>query len=638
MRRALPLILLFACQEYNISSGNKDEVSDPAETDVSYGICGFQYDERLVDPFETCGPYAARGFTPWVEFTFGRNKSSRSTPIVADIDGDGLPEILANITGFLPGDKGELWVMKGDGSGALWKKKNANLGYGSSVAVADLDADGDAEIVGVRALNSQSPIGNGSDYKLVAWDHEGNELWTSESVKKNNFDYASAPLISDMDHDGSPEIVVGRVIFNADGTERGRGVNGRGSFGLMPGNASEASVPTIADIDLDGVEEVIVGNAMYTPDGDLKWDGSRFNDGFAAVANLDDDPEGEFVVSSFGTIRAHDTDGKKMWGPITLLCVSPACDDTDSSGDDSANILSVPAIADIDNDGRPEIVVAGGSQIVAFNHDGTQLWQREVQDLSGASGASIFDFEGDGIQDVVYLDEVAVYAFDGDDGDVKFFTNEHASDTMMDYPVIADVDGDGEAEIVAAHANFGVAVTVYGQGDGSWAPARPLWNQHAYARNHINDDLTVPRNAVPHFTDHNTYHAASDPDLLETTERVDLKAAIREVCELQCDLGVAFVAVQPINHSADNEVPAGVPVTLYAVRGNRLQKIQTLETTQPIAKRTSGEQMVFEVPADLASSSDGFRVYVDDDGNGGQRVPECVEDDNTFDIIGPFCR
>ena len=67
-----------------------------------------------------------------------------------------------------------------------------------------------------------------------------------------------------------------------------------------------------------------------------------------AIANLDDDIEGEVVMVTNNTIRAIDTNGNEIWGPQIM------------SG---ANILSTPAIADLDNDGEVEIVVAGGNTI-----------------------------------------------------------------------------------------------------------------------------------------------------------------------------------------------------------------------------------------------------------------------------------
>ena len=108
------------------------------------------------------------------------------------------------------------------------------------------------------------------DYTLVCYSHTGQLMWESAHYKGLDFDYASAIHVSDMDHDGSAEIVVGRVIFRANGTTRGVGAHGRGSMGvtsIMGMTLSEATVSAIADLDLDGVEEVVTGNARYRPDG-----------------------------------------------------------------------------------------------------------------------------------------------------------------------------------------------------------------------------------------------------------------------------------------------------------------------------------------------------------------------------------
>ena len=80
---------------------------------------------------------------------------------------------------------------------------------------------------------------------------DGDKLWESDTFDNDDFDYATAPIISDMNHDGSPEVVVGRVILNPDGTLRGKGNRGRGSWGKLPGpggGLSEASVPAVTDL------------------------------------------------------------------------------------------------------------------------------------------------------------------------------------------------------------------------------------------------------------------------------------------------------------------------------------------------------------------------------------------------------
>lgn len=640
------LIALAACNDLKLGGNNLGLAPDGFDPDEILGMCSVVEGRRTIDTLPTCGAYELGSFTPAIEWEAGRNQAMRSQPIVADLDGDGMPEIIANITPVLLGGRGSLRVFEGDGSSEHCRNDNARLGYAAAPAVGDLDGDGSPEIVAVRALGDQ--VGTTrvarTDYRVVAFDAQCNELWESKAYDRTHFDYATAVIVSDMDGDGAAEIVAGRVILRADGTERGMGPHGIGSWGQLPGipaplgdgvPVSEASVPAVADLDLDGVEEVIVGNAMYSPDGEVLWwagPSALLNpaiarmDGMVGVANLDDDPEGEFVVVSYATLRAHDTDGTLLWGPFQL---DPSQGATD---EESGNIAAPPAIADIDNDGRPEIVTAAGNELSAFNHDGTRLWSQGVQDLTGATGAAIFDFEGDGPQEVVYIDEINVYAFDGPTGRIKFLSDRHGSETMMDYPTIADVDADGSAEIIVAHSFLQAAFTVYGAADGRWAPARPVWNQHAYAISNIADDLSLPGPATPGFTIHNTWHAATDRALFDVEERYDLQVKLLDPCDVECDLGRLWVFAQPLNRTPV-AVPSGVGVTLYSVRNGVETALSTLYTEEPIPAGNEGPILVFQIDAGRARRAERLIARVD----AANAFPECVEDDNGDGVRGPFC-
>ena len=71
----------------------------------------------------------------------------------------------------------------------------------------------------------------------------------------------------------------------------------------------------------------------------------------------------------------------------------------------------------------------------------------------------------------------------------------------MQYPVIADVDADGAAEIVSVGSS---KLNVFKSSGQPWAPARPVWNQYMYNVTNINKDLTVPTtsfNNATAFTD-----------------------------------------------------------------------------------------------------------------------------------------
>ncbi len=619
------LAALTACNEFDIA-GREPEPGVPAPTvpdpPVYTGDCSLDpQPAESTDLDDACGttePFS--GFEPVVDWEAGPGENCRATVAVGDLDQDGMPEIVASFSGLLPGSPTDLVVLDGD-TGAIKARIPASLGYGSSPALGDLDGDGTAEIVVVASFGSDLPFGDG-DYRVAAFSASGEFLWQSISFTRDDFDYATAPVLSDMDHDGLVEIVAGRVILNWDGSVRGVGTHGRGSWGIALG-VSEAAVSAVADIDLDGEEEVIVGDAVYAIDGTDKFFNPAAWDGMVGVANLDDDAEGEIVVSSFNTVRAVDTNGTVLWGPFDLP---------------DANITSPPAIGDIDGDGMAEIIVAGGDRVWALNHDGSVLWDRPATDMSGASGASIFDFEGDGSPEIAYIDEIQMQVFDGPTGATKFKTSEHASDTMMDYPVIADVDADGHADIVFGHANYGVALTVYRDVYERWVPTRSVWNQHAYSITNVESDLSIPLEAVPNFLDSNLWHGAKALGVFHIPEAlgVDLAGEILDVCDDACEFGVVAVLVR-VRNIGPGEVEGPINVALYGVEDGVQTLLGTAVVMETIPSGMTSASLAMEVDAALVDDMDELVLVADEDATGSGHVDECDEENNSWVAHDPFC-
>ena len=626
--RALSLLLtLAACTDYDLNKSG-DDVNDPDQSDTDSttdeGNTGPQACRVSEYPAESVGvddqcTVSEGSFTPIVEWDYGDGKGCLALPVVGDLDGDGQPEIVINLISSIMDQSGTMAVI--DNTGALvWAATGVDAGYGSSAALGDLDGDGSPEVL-IVAEYENSLFADG-DYTIIAYDADGDQVWESDHFEGADFDYASSPSISDMDHDGAPEVVVGRVILNSDGTTRGVGAYGRGSYGVSSGGGftiSEASVSAVTDLDLDGTEEVVVGNAIYDPDGNAIWANSSDDDAMVAIANLDSDPEGEIIAITYDTVRAIDTDGTLLWGPKTVS---------------DANIVSTPAICDLDGDGDPEIVVAGGSRVMAYHHDGTVFWSAPATDDSGATGASIFDFEGDGAPEVVYIDEVQMVALDGTDGTLKFRSTEHTSNTMFDYPVIADIDADDQAEILVCHNGYSNAMSVYGDADESWAPARDVWNQHAYSINNVNDDLSIPTTATPAFTDHNTWHAAeaTDWDGLGT----DLGAEILEVCTDECDQGTVYIVARLRNIGLE-DVSDDVALSLYASIDDADVLLDKTTLSESIGSGMSSDAVQFIVDADDLENADAVWVGADDDGTGTGAFDECSETNNDGWFSGPFC-
>src|SRR5262249_17764789 len=124
-----------------------------------------------------------------------------------------------------------------------------------------------------------------------------------------------------------------------------------------------------------------------------------------------------------------------------------------------------PTIADFNGDGTPDVGAAGGIGYVVFDGmklmdptvmgPSTILWSSAAHDCSSAStGSSVFDFAGTGKAEVAYSDEYHLRIYDGPTGKV-LITMCNTTGTLIEYPLVADVDNDGHADIVVVSNALG---------------------------------------------------------------------------------------------------------------------------------------------------------------------------------------
>lgn len=380
-------------------------------------------------------------------------------------------------------DFGVLRAISGADGQELWSTSSNQPSLRGSVAIGDIDNDGFVEIISIRADRSE----------LLAFEHTGELKW-AKPTKLNGGSWDGLNLgrawdgvaLADLNHDGQVEIINGNRVFDSNGDLLWEG--NRDNGGISYGHLSIA-----ANIDNTGDMEVIAGRTVYDSTGSVVWHQSRIpDDGFNAVGNFDADDFAEIVLVAKGQVYLLDNTGEIIWGPVALP----------GGGNGGA-----PTVADFDGDGQPEIGVAGSSRYVVFETDGTVKWQNPTRDASSnQTGSSLFDFEADGKAEILYADEINLYIYDGATGDVRL-TIPNGSLTTFEYPVIVDIDNDGQAEIVvAANTTSGRnGVRVYESAQGTWAPTRSIWNQHSYHINNINDDGSIPKNEEASWLTHNSY-------------------------------------------------------------------------------------------------------------------------------------
>ena len=536
------------------SAGNTDSATDTATTGPGTSQCNEDPPQGFMGPFDaTCKTEPQQGmFTPVVEWhkdMFMMNptaNASASAPLVIQVnddDGDGsitaadMPDIL-NIM-YDGNSQAVLRAISGDGSSEVLSIVIPGGTREEGLAAADIDDDGFVEIL--------SSSNNGQ--QILCYEHDGTLKWTSPMLTAANAGvYETYPAIFDMDQDGSPEIVAGRAVLNSAGSQVGVGMFGIGApTGNMNGSAA---VSFAADLDGDGLGEVVVGNALYKMDGAAIWSNAS-DDGYPAVADFDLDGVPEIVVVSNALVHLHDSDtGALKW--MTPL---------------PGGLGGPPTIADYDGDGFPEIGVAGKSLYSVLDTDGSVLWSKTTQDASsGITGSSVYDFEGDGVADVVYADEINLYVFSGTDGTTKLEFAEHNSGTRLEYPVVADVDNDGQVEIVVVHEPYNGTVTgltVIGDMNKSWRPGRQLWNQHAYSITHINDDNTVPAVTPPNWATYNNFRSG-DLSPADGLAAPDLVLITPESCTSICSAPDTLDLWVQLGNVGAAPLTAGATVNVYA--------------------------------------------------------------------------
>ena len=585
------------------------------------------------------------------------------TPMVANLTDDNADLVINEndtpdvvFISYIDGaytENGTLRVVNGDDGTAVWSATTPahRVAPGGQVAIGDIDGDGFPEIVACSANGA-------STGPLIAFEHTGAFKWLSTDV--NVRCGQAGPSIADLDGNGTVEVFVRyTVVAGLNGAYLDHEVcDGIGNVGdTVRDSHDPCDYTTAANVDGDPGLELIGGNVVFdfngsslTPLWDFRQGGPNCpgstncrNDGYPAVADFDLDGTPEIVVVesswlSGGTVPSGQAYQGDHWlvvrdaatgvieaGPIDINRVTPPASDTNAGSCQmigGENICRVagggpPTVGNFDpSDARPEIALAGAYNYVVFDVDLanttpserlTELWFRPTNDDSSRkTGSSIFDFDGDGAAEVVYNDQVWLRVMNGTNGDT-IYCRCNASATLWEYPVIADVDNDGHADIVlASNTNSGATMStcaavpgdqctidevaagrntstpgvrvLRGPGDG-WIGTRRIWNQHTYHVTNITESGVVPTIETRNWTigPLNNFRlnvqpgATNQPDLRPRNVSVDVSACAASMR--------VYVEVYNAGWSSS---PVGVPVAFYGGVSPTVTYFGTVTTTRSL--------------------------------------------------------
>ncbi len=399
-----------------------------------------------------------------------------------EIDLCDVPDVL--VTAYSPGPTGAeatIYLLSGD-DGSLTLAMSGVVDGNINPAFGDIDGDGLPEVV------AATPAGN-----VVAFEHDGALKWTGAvgswptlggfGGSGNLGAYCHAFAIYDLDADGTPEILGGFDVFDEAGQLEW---SAAGTLNDIPGEPFWCPTPTAADLDGDGLLEVIYGHAAYHHDGQLAWQVGG-NPGHPHVANFDGDDDPEILVHTDQGISLLQHDGT-----VTFQNLRPTGEGP------SARCWGKPGVVhDFDGDGAADLAT-GTCQSYSVYDVGSGLvpsWTQPIGDFSGLATGTAFDFLGDGVADAIYADEQNAYVFDGATG-MQVLSVPRQSGTLIEYPVVADIDNDGSAEFIVVSNGLapGLAtITAYRDAEDRWIPARRVWNQHAYHVTNVREDGTIPQ-------------------------------------------------------------------------------------------------------------------------------------------------
>jgi len=378
------------------------------------------------------------------------------TPALADMDNDGIKEIVVGITGgSIDGSEKLLYVIRSDGTNySGWPKFEGELDDGEvryitdEPTISDINDDGNLEIlIGMNDLKMHAILIDGSEapgwpitIDTTNYTYVPEDTWKIKDL--------SGASVGDIDGDGDKEIIFGNWHYLHAYHHNGKQVEGNWPFDtnrkdISPEWAGIGVVgisPVLGDIDGDGLNEIIAPSGPRTGvtfpfsqwqvyawngDGTLAegWPAYQYYDrdrnlvdvsgscqgSSAALGDLDRDGLPEVVVSDRrGMIYVWDGDGK------------PFIDKT-SSKPTPHWPLSYPydifygrtksaAIADVDDDNIPEILIGTLGSFKVFERDGSQLWSKEDTNVEVTPVVS--DIDNDKKFEVLTISDYTIYIWD----------------------------------------------------------------------------------------------------------------------------------------------------------------------------------------------------------------------------------
>ena len=361
----------------------------------------------LVEPLEDRRLLSVALATPVTTPLSAAPTGDPAAPVVADFNRDGRPDVVVAFPAATAIDTGFVQAGRGDGTGTFALAAAVDVGrFTGRPVVGDFDGDDLPDLAVTDAFGGQVKVLRNTTE--VGGDNGGatTAITFAPAVSFAAGVSPEALAVADFNNDGWDDLAVGNRSDNTVQVRPGTGP-GTGLLGA-PATINTAADPAslaVGDFNLDDAVDLLVGASggaeatagtlqVFAGNGDGTFNNAPIATvgprGVTAVGDINDDGALDVIVGVDDQDRA-DALVNNGNGTFTL-----------AAGSTGTGATKAAVLADLDENRRPEVVTAVAGQIDVLPGTGTGTFDRPLAfDAAGGSGPAVADVNGDGRADVL---------------------------------------------------------------------------------------------------------------------------------------------------------------------------------------------------------------------------------------------